>query len=139
MNDDRYIFLISRVYQRLLRSLEKSLSDAGVQVTPAQVMVLFYLQKNADSDLTALSNSLMLENATVTGLVDRLEKSGSVERFNHPSDRRVTLVRITEKGMVMADKALPIVKRMNQEITKGHTKEEIESFKKVLIGLFDRY
>jgi DNA-binding MarR family transcriptional regulator len=139
MDDNRYIFMISKVCQKLLKRLEKSFSDAAVPVTPAQGMVLFYLQQSNDSDLTAISNSLMLENATVTGLVDRLEKSGFVKRFNHSTDRRVTLIHLTQEGNLVANKALPIVKRLNQEVTEGHTKQEFENFRKVLIALFNRF
>jgi DNA-binding MarR family transcriptional regulator len=81
----------------------------------------------------------MLENPTVTGLIDRLEKSGYVKRFDHPNDRRVYLVHITEKGRKVANKALPIVKKLNEEIKKGYSKEEIENFKKVLVGAFNKF
>ncbi len=139
INDNRYIFMISKAYRKLLKRLEKSLCDAGIQVTPAQVMVLFYLQKENESDLTALSHNLMLENATMTGLVDRLEKSGLVKRANHPTDRRVTLIHITPEGNLVAKRALPIVNRVNQEVVEGSTKQEIQAFRKVLAGLYGRF
>jgi DNA-binding MarR family transcriptional regulator len=81
----------------------------------------------------------MLENPTVTGLIDRLEKLGYVKRSDHPNDRRVYLVHITEKGNKVANKALPIIKKLNEEIKKGYSKEEIENFKKVLIGAFNKF
>jgi MarR family transcriptional regulator for hemolysin len=81
----------------------------------------------------------MLENPTVTGLIDRLEKLGYVRRSDHPSDRRVYLVYLTEKGNKVANKALPIVKKLNEEIKRGYSKEEIENFKKVLIGAFNKF
>ena len=81
----------------------------------------------------------MLENPTVTGLIDRLEKLGYVKRSDHPNDRRVYLVRLTEKGNKVANKALPIVKKLNEEMKKGYSKEEVENFKKVLIGAFNKF
>jgi DNA-binding MarR family transcriptional regulator len=72
-------------------------------------------------------------------LIDRLEKSGYVKRSDHPNDRRVYLVHLTEKGKKIANKALPIVKRLNEEVKKGYSKEEIEAFKKVLIGAFNKF
>jgi DNA-binding MarR family transcriptional regulator len=81
----------------------------------------------------------MLENPTITGLIDRLEKSGYVKRSNHPDDRRVYLVYLTGKGNIVANKALPIVKKLNEKIKEGYSKEEIESFKKVLIGAFNKF
>ena len=74
--EDRFIFLISKVCQKLITTLQKSFSESGIEVTPIQVMLLFFLQQNDGLSLTQISQGLMLENPTVTGLIDRLEKSG---------------------------------------------------------------
>ncbi len=137
--EDRLIFLISKVCQKLIINLQKAFSESGVEVTPIQVMLLFFLQKNDGSSLTQISQGLMLENPTITGLIDRLEKSGYVKRSDHPNDRRVYLVNITEKGNRVAKKALPIIKKLNEQIKEGYSKEEIENFKKVLIGAFNKF
>ncbi len=137
--EDRLIFLISKVCQKLIVNLQKAFSESGVEVTPIQVMLLFFLQKNDGSSLTQISQGLMLENPTVTGLIDRLEKLGYVKRSDHPNDRRVYLVHITVKGNKIANKALPIIKMLNEKIKEGYSKEEIESFKKVLFGTFNKF
>ncbi len=137
--EDRFIFLISKVCQKLILNLQKVFSESGIEVTPIQAMLLFFLQKNDGSSLTQISQGLMLENPTVTGLIDRLEKLGYVKRSDHPNDRRVYLVNLTEKGKTVAIRALPIVKKLNEDIKKGHSKEEIENFKKVLIGAFHKF
>jgi len=137
--EDRFIFLVSKVCQKLIINLQKSFSENGIEVTPIQGMLLFFLQRNDGSSLTQISQGLMLENPTVTGLIDRLEKLGCVKRSDHPSDRRVYLVHITEKGKKVANKTLPIVKKLNEQIKEGYSKGEIEGFKKVLIGAFNKF
>jgi len=137
--EDRFIFLISKVCQKLIINLQKAFSESNLEVTPIQVMLLFYLQKNNGSSLTQISQGLMLENPTVTGLIDRLEKSGYVKRSDHPNDRRVYLVHLTEKGKKVANKALPIIKKLNEEIKKGYSKGEMEGFQKVLVGTFNKF
>jgi len=127
------------VCQKLIMNLQKAFSESGVEVTPIQVMLLFFLQKNNGSSLTQISQGLMLENPTVTGLIDRLEKLGYVKRSDHPDDRRVYLVHITEKGNKVANKALPIIKKLNEQIKEGYSKREIDDFKKVLIGAFNKF
>jgi DNA-binding MarR family transcriptional regulator len=137
--DDRLIFLISKVCQKLIIKLQKAFSQSGIEVTPIQVMLLFFLQRNGALSLTQISQGLMLENPTVTGLIDRLEKLGYVKRSDHPNDRRVYLVYVTDRGKRVADKALPIVKKLNEQIKEGYSMEEIENFKKVLIGAFNKF
>jgi DNA-binding MarR family transcriptional regulator len=137
--EDRLIFLISKVYQKLITNLQKAFSEREIEVTPIQVMLLFFLQKHDGSSLTQISQALMLENPTITGLIDRLEKLGYVKRSDHPDDRRVYLIYLTEKGKKVASKALPIVKRLNEQIKEGYSEGEIENFKKVLIGAFNKF
>jgi DNA-binding MarR family transcriptional regulator len=137
--EDRFVFLISKVCQKLITNLQKSFAESGIGVTPIQVMLLFFLQQNNVLSLTQISQGLMLENPTVTGLIDRLEKSGYVKRSDHPNDRRVYLVHLTEKGNKVAKKALPIVKKLNEQIKEGYSKEEIGNFTKVLFGAFNKF
>jgi DNA-binding MarR family transcriptional regulator len=137
--EDRLIFLISKVYQKLTNNLQKSFSEKGLEVTPVQIGLLFFLQKNSGSSLTQISQGLMLENPTVTGLIDRLEKLSYVKRSDHPNDRRVYLIYLTEKGNKVVKKALPIVKKFNEQIKEGYSEKEIEDFKKVLIGAFNKF
>jgi DNA-binding MarR family transcriptional regulator len=137
--EDRFIFLIAKIHQKLLTNLQKSFSESGIEVTPIQVMLLFFLQQSNGLSLTQISQGLMLENPTVTGLIDRLEKSGYVKRSDHPNDRRVYLVHLTEKGNKVAKKAMPIVKKLNERIKEGYSKEEIGNFTKVLFGAFNRF
>ena len=137
--EDRLIYLISKVFHKLMTNLQKAFSEAGVEVTPVQAMLLFYLQKKDGSSLTEISSGLMLENPTVTGLIDRLEKLGYVKRVDDPDDRRVYLIFLAEKGNKVANEALPVVKKLNEQIKEGHSKNEIESFKKVLMGAFNKF
>ena len=137
--EDRLIFLISKVYQKLIVNLQRAFSDARLEVTPIQAMVLFLLQKKDGASLTELSQGLMLENPTITGLTDRLEKLGYVKRADHPNDRRVYLIHLTKKGDAVAKRALPIIKKLNEQIKKGYSGKEIEDFKKVLIGAFKKF
>ena len=137
--DDRFIFLISKVYQKLMNTLKQSLQNEGIDVTPIQITILFFLLKNNGCTLTELSRGVILENSTVTGLIDRLEISGCVERRKHPNDRRAYSIYLTEKGESAAIKSLPIVKKVNDEIKEGCTNNEVDSFRKVMTGAFNKF
>jgi DNA-binding MarR family transcriptional regulator len=50
-----------------------------------------------------ISNFLQITPAGVTHLINPLEEKGLIERLKDPSDRRVVLVGITEKGIVIAE------------------------------------
>ncbi len=138
-SENRLIFLISKVYQKLLNNLQKSFSEKGIDATPIQVAVLFFLQKKDGSSLTELSRGLMIENPTATRLIDRLEKLGFVRRADHPSDRRIYLIYLTKEGDSVANKALPIFKKLSDQMKDAHSEEEIAIFNKVLVGAFNKF
>jgi DNA-binding MarR family transcriptional regulator len=136
--DDRLIYLISRAQHSLMTYLKKELNAGGTSITPVQAGILFLLRKNAHT-MTKLSQILSIDNSAITGLVDRLEKSGLAQRTNNPKDRRTYLIRISEKGKAEIDRAYVTIKRVNEEIKSGFSTDEIETFKRVLNGLLDRF
>lgn len=58
-----------------------------------------------------ISQRLFSHPATVTGLLDSLEKRGLVRRTAHPTDRRKVLVEITDEGRAVYDALLPEILR----------------------------
>jgi len=65
---------------------------------------------------TELGRRLIVHRSNVTGLVDRLEKRGLVERRELASDRRVYYVALTAKGTKVMDEVLPVYHRKAEEV-----------------------
>jgi DNA-binding MarR family transcriptional regulator len=136
--DDRLIYLISRAQHSLMTYLKKELNADGTSITPAQAGILFLLRKTART-MTDLSQTLSIDNSAITGLVDRLEKSGLAERTANPADRRTFFIRITDKGKAEIDRAHVIIKKVNKEIKSGFSADEVETFKRVLNSLLEKF
>jgi DNA-binding MarR family transcriptional regulator len=51
----------------------------------------------------------MIHPTSVTNIVDRLEDAGLLERAPHPTDRRITLARITPRGRELTARATKAV------------------------------
>ena len=137
--DDRLIYLVFMAQQKLRIYLKNALLTEGVKVTPTQTGILFLLKHKNGRTMTELSQFLAADNSTMTGLVDRLEKSGFVVREASPTDRRALLVRITQEGIDEIDRAKAIIKRVNEEVSSGFSDEEIAAFKKVLNSFFQKF
>ena len=56
---------------------------------------------------TALFEAAMMSSGGMTARIDRLEKAGLVARGPHPTDRRATLVRLTDKGFDLIETIMP--------------------------------
>jgi DNA-binding MarR family transcriptional regulator len=67
-------------------------------LSPPQVMALRHLDPAEPKPMSELAVALRCDNSNVTGIVDRLEDRGLVERRPAEHDRRVKMLRITERG-----------------------------------------
>jgi len=139
LTDDRLIFLLFKAQNKLKNYISSQLAAAGVRISVVQAGILFLLKQKDGRTMTELSQVLSTDNSAITGLVDRLEKSGFINRKMPLNDRRTYLICITPDGLEEIDKAKGIIRRVNEEIKEGFSAEQIESFKKVLNGIFEKF
>jgi DNA-binding MarR family transcriptional regulator len=138
LTDDRLIFLLSKAQHKLATYLKKTLADKGIKVTGVQTGILFLL-KNSSRTMTELSKELSIDNSAITGLVDRLERSGFARREINPDDRRTFLISITDLGKEEIEKAKTVVHEVNAEIKKDFSEEEVDAFKRILNAMLTRF
>jgi DNA-binding MarR family transcriptional regulator len=98
-------------------------------LTPASGLVLSML---ADSELplppNEIADQLIISRATVTGLIDSLERRAYAKRRPHHSDRRMILVEITDKGRQVANAFRPIVHQHQKEWLEAFNAKEQQQF-----------
>jgi len=137
--DDRLIYLVFTAQLKLKTYLKNVLSEAGVSITPAQSGILFLLKRKNGQTMSELSQVLTVDNSTLTGLVDRLERLDFVKRNAGTADRRASHVFITDKGREEIDRARGVIHRVNEQIKEDFTEDEVEAFKKILKSFFVRF
>src|SRR5262249_27509713 len=90
---------LERLYElavRLVDGMEQGLGKQGL--TRARAELIWRLHGQGPTTQRALSRVLECTPRNVTSLVDALEAVGLVMRRPHPTDRRATLVALTEQG-----------------------------------------
>ena len=70
-------------------------------ISMAQLNIMYTLQRNGVMTMSHLADVLGVSLSNATGLVDRMEERGFIERSRVPEDRRVVLVQVTEAGTRM--------------------------------------
>ncbi len=80
-----------------LLDLSRELNRGNVSY--AQFFLLGYLSSEQQLTMTDISRKMGHSTAAATGLVDRLEKLGYVQRLHAADDRRKVMVQITTKGI----------------------------------------
>lgn len=74
--------------------------EAGL--TPGVAKALIHLRPGQPTSMRELAAALRCDNSYVTTVVDSLERRGIAERHAHPTDRRVKIVELTDKGAAVA-------------------------------------
>ena len=73
-------------------------------LTPPQLHTVMWLNREERLTMGTLAHRIGVTEKTVTGIVDRLERSGCVARVRDEADRRVVHVCLAEKGVAIARK-----------------------------------
>jgi len=130
--------LISKIHQVSGRIFNRLLIGEGIgEINSAQGRILFALWEEDNIPITALSKKTMLERSTLTGMLDRLERDGFVAREASPDDRRVLLIRRTEKDRGLQQKYLEVSDRMCDIFYRGMDNAEIDRFERNLSRILD--
>ncbi len=97
---DRIVETIIYLYTESRRLTKDQAAKHGL--TGPQLSVAKILEDIGDLSLSELSERINAQNSTVTGIVDRMEREGLVERKRSSDDRRVVHIRLTKKGQELA-------------------------------------
>ncbi len=101
----RVLAPLVEAYLAFSREAERHL--AGLGVTPAQFDVIATLGNTDGLKCSELSENTLITKGTLTGVIDRLEAKGLVERRDDPEDRRVHRIRLTADGDALFRRVFP--------------------------------
>ena len=101
-------------------------------VTASQAMVINVLGEEDCVPSHILCRKLQITSATMTGILDRLEKMDLIERKPHPDDRRAILVCLTSQGRTHAIEINTIMITANDAFLSELEPGESKKFKSFL-------
>jgi DNA-binding MarR family transcriptional regulator len=100
--DKVWTLLVRVALDRVHRSLGSAAAE--FELAPAQAMALGELQIDQPLPMRELATRLKCDPSNITGLIDRLEARGLVERQPHPADRRVKYLVLTAAGRELRER-----------------------------------
>ena len=119
MNTIRTADLVFDRIGRLLRPLG---------VSAAGGLVLGLLRDHGDLSPSELGQRLIVTRATVTGVVDSLERRGYVRRMPNPADRRSVLVELTPDGRRVVQEVRTLIHRNEKAWMSLLSDEELRAY-----------
>ena len=135
---DSICLLLAKAEQKHHNYTKKILINEGLNITPGQMAVLYTLYNGDSITITELSKRCYMDNSTLTGVIDRLEKAGLVMRSEHPEDRRQLVIDLTENAKGMETQIHDVMNLISKDMLAECTEEEIAVFRKVLLNIFDK-
>jgi DNA-binding MarR family transcriptional regulator len=109
----------------------------ALDLTPIQYASLTVIREVPDLDATRLSSLVALDRATLAKVIERLEAKGWILRTSSPLDKRVKLLRITQKGRKVLSAAEPGVRRCQRRILAPLAEIDRQSFMRMLARLVE--
>ena len=119
---DCIFFQFAKAYQLSSRFLTQKVSE--LNLTSVQAMVLGFLQEGDQITSSELGKRTELDSATLTGILDRLEAAGFIERKSNPDDRRSICIHLTKKGKAMAQETNRVIAEANKEFLQVLTEAQ---------------
>ena len=135
MNQYNCGFLIQQIKQLTSRELDRKLSERNIDAfNGAQGRILYVLWKRSGVPIREISRKTGLSAATLTGMLDRMEKASLVRRVDDPNDRRKQLIELTEEARNLQKEYDEISAEMDSLYFKGFSEDDADA----LQGLLER-
>ena len=135
---DSVCILLAKAEQKHFQYTKRMLDERSLSITPGQMIVLYTLYKKDGVSITDLSKRCYLDNSTLTGLMDRLERLQLVQRVDVPGDRRAFSIFLTPEAMGIRDQVVEVMETVATTMLEGCSEAEIEIFEKVLRNIFTK-
>ena len=131
--EDCPYYLVSRATLAVTSALKERFTRGGiVNVRPAYLGVLMSLWQQDGIKVNELGQRAGLEPSTMTGLIDRMERDGLVERTAHQDDRRAQKIHLTSQGRGVRQAVLAIIEETLADVLRSIPKKEMAVTKGVL-------
>jgi DNA-binding MarR family transcriptional regulator len=103
-----------------------------LEITAVQFYVISSLWETDGIKFKELAQRLSMDGATLTGILDRLERQGFVNRKDDPEDRRSVLVFLAEKSLAQRDEFRRFAETLDNEIRDQFNSQDFATFSRML-------
>ncbi len=127
--------LLVDLFNNIQQIEEKSLNhDEISDLSITEIHTIEAIGINTESTMSEIAQKLKITSGTLTTCVNKLIKKGYVERKRIEEDRRVVLIKLTEKG----ETAYNYHKKFHDELVNNTVESLEEDEKEILISSLDR-
>lgn len=127
---DCVVFLLAKAYQKSQKDLKQRLRPHGL--TSVQALILEALWEEDGLTASVIGKRLTLDNATVSGVLDRLSEGAWIARQIDHEDKRMSRIFLSDKARTMKQPLMDIRNQTNESLMSGFRMEERVVLKRLL-------
>ncbi len=126
-----------RVGQSLYDEIDRAM-QASIGAPESALNTLAVIE-GAEGPLTPseISERTFRSSATMTSILDGLERRGWIHRIPNPEDRRSVLIEPSEEGYAVADRFLPGIRRIERAVMGDLSNKELAALMKILTKVLE--
>lgn len=139
--EDNVFYRIKELEKVILQKLSKTITDGEIRApvlnrpTPTQMRIVGYILENIDKrDVYQkdIEEALNLSKATVSDVINRMEKNDLIERQTNPNDTRSKKIVLKENAKRFFESNKLKLRELEKKASHNITVQELENFSKVL-------
>lgn len=102
--------------------------------SPTQFQIIEYMLNNNKKEINQkeLENVLNIRRATISGVLQSMEKNGLIERITNENDTRSKKIKLNEKTIELYEKKKNKMQEIESTIIKNISPKDLDTFMKVL-------
>lgn len=125
--------LLQRAHRHAADTFNAALT--GLDIQGRHFGVLMTLDRLGPTSQARLAEHLGADKSAMVRMIDHLESRGLVERCDHPTDRRIAAVTLTDSGAKAFERAQQIAEKAADDMLEGFDRDQRAQFKR-LLGMF---
>jgi DNA-binding MarR family transcriptional regulator len=128
-------FVFSKVMRMHFHKMQQLLQDQ--EVFPGQPPLLFALMRKDGQSQKELAVNMQITPATITVMLNRMVKTGLVERRADEKDQRVSRVYLTDKGRKAQAVVKETFKQMDSQCFANFSEEDRQLLRRLMLQVYD--
>lgn len=143
MNDlkleEVYLFLLERTVRQFRKYSQQLFDEQGITISGEQWVVLKRIGESEGINQREIADLTYKDPASVTRILDLLEKQDLVKREAVENNRRTYALFLTKKGQKLVEKITPLAIEVRRKGLENLKSEETETLKRILNQIYENF
>lgn len=135
--DEVYFFLLERTIRQFRRYSQQAFEANDIPLTGDQWVILKRISEQEGVNQREIADLAYKDPASVTRILDMLEKQGLVSRESVENDRRTYALFLTKSGRKLVEKITPIAIEVRRKGLEGLTSKDAKQLQAILNKIYE--